>query len=60
MESAQIYYSSNQFVVRVHLLYDFLYDPMGAVGLHGFAAALVRDITVIITANLCKKSEREC
>ncbi|KAL7940081.1 hypothetical protein V8C42DRAFT_338620 [Trichoderma barbatum] len=57
-EAAQIYYSSNRFVVRLHLLYDFLYNSIGPVGIH--ESALVRDITVIITADLRKKTEKEC
>ncbi|PON20202.1 hypothetical protein TGAM01_v210923 [Trichoderma gamsii] len=60
-EAADIYYSNNQFIVRLELLDNFLHDTNEAVGIPGLAVGLIRDLTVvIITGGLEKKPEKEC
>jgi hypothetical protein len=53
-EAANTYYSSHQFVMRLHLLCGFLHDSIWAVDTNKFATTLIRDITIIITADLHK------
>ncbi|PNP37735.1 hypothetical protein TGAMA5MH_10354 [Trichoderma gamsii] len=59
-EAADIYYSNNQFIVRLELLDNFLYDTNGAMRIPGLVVSLIRDLTVVITTGgLDKISEKE-